>query len=231
MVLRADYLLPCYRKLGSMDRRGEFIVRTRLTRWRLLSGLVPALVDSTRYLGATALQMMPALLFVFLLPLPARAAQATEPSHGVVVVYDDVRWLMTRKNPHLIVLNCRDAACGGVSSGCVTLQFDNPANSYAPGVLAQVKDINRRFIGVWERKGQRLVLVDAPETQTLGRRIIALSSLRYRSGNRIKRIWSAQIQAPFGTTGLVCESDEDKYPVASAAWMSLLQAILIPSEQ
>lgn len=187
-------------------------------------------VDSARYSQAIAIRLMIALQFVCLPTPPALAAQATEPRHGVVVIYDDAKWSIKRKNPHLIVLNCKDESCGGASSECMTLQFDNRADSYAPGLLTQMNKVNRKFIGIWERNGQRLELVDKPEWQTLNHRSIALSSLRYRLGNRVKRIWSSQILAQFGTTGLVCESDEDKYPVANASWMLLLQSILIPGE-
>ncbi len=187
-------------------------------------------VDGAGHPQAIAIQSMIALQFVCLSALPALAAQATEPRHGVVVVYDEAKWSMTRKNPHLVVLNCKDESCGGASSECMTLQFDNPVNSYAPGLLAQMNNVNKKLIGMWERNGQRLELVDKPEWQTWGQRSIALSSLRYRLANRVKRIWSAQILTQFGTTGLICASDEDNYPVATASWMLLLRRILIPGE-
>lgn len=193
---------------------------------RLLAGLV----DGARYSRAIAIQSTIAFQFVSLPTLPAVAAQATEPTHGVVVVYDDAKWRMTRKNPHLIVLSCKDEACGGASSGCMTLQFDNPVSSYAPGLLARMNDVNGKLFDMWKRKGKRLELVDKPETQTSDHRSIGLSSLRYRSGNRVEHIWSAQILTPFGTTGLVCASDEGKYPIARVSWMSLLQDMLIPGE-
>jgi hypothetical protein len=160
----------------------------------------------------------------------AAADEITEPQHGVSVLYDSARWSAAVEDQD-IDLKCKAAECGGDDAECTIFAAETK-----PGFTAQTffEEFERAYtngiVDGFTDNGWDPVIVDRPTGYLVGSSRAVISSVRYDQEGQPKRAWFVQFGAPFGVVVLDCYGSEDRFEKASALWLKLAEAVVIPKD-